>query len=505
MGGSSELSGPDLTKGVAEELLEEGVPFLGHAGGEGVVVVRRGAEVFAVGAACTHYGGPLAEGIVVGEEIRCPWHHACFSLRTGSVTAAPALNPLPRWSVEMRDGMVFVTTKQAEADALAASARPAVQVDRVVIIGGGAAGNSAAEGLRRGGYRGAITIVDPDADAPYDRPNLSKDYLAGTAPEEWLPLRAAPFHADHGIERIIDAAASIDTALKSVTTRGGRELSYDALVIATGASPIRPPILGADLPHVHVLRTVGDCRALIASAEASGHVVIAGASFIGMEAAAALRTRGVKVTIVAPELIPFSQVLGPTIGGVLKAIHEEHGVEFVLGHTVKEITSDSVILDDRRAIAADVVLLGIGVRPNLDLARSAGLQVDRGVVVDEFMQTSTPGIYAAGDIVQYRDVRTGERVRIEHWVVAQRQGDVAAQNIMGRRVPFTRLPFFWTQQYDVAVSYIGHAEDWTHIFVDGSPEARDCAVSFMNGDEVLAYVTIGRDLQSLEMERKMEG
>jgi apoptosis-inducing factor 3 len=502
---SGGLQGANFTAGVREDVLEEGIPFLGHADGEAVIIVRRGAELFATGERCTHYGGPLHEGLVVGEEIRCPWHHACFSLRTGEVTAAPALNPLPRWETTRRDGMVYVTRKLDDADVLHAVSHPALEVRRVVIIGGGAAGTAVAEGLRRGGYEGSVIIVDPDADAPYDRPNLSKDYLAGTAQEEWLPLRPDGFLAGHGIERILDRVGAMDTAAKTVAISNGKTLSYDALVIATGAVPLRPPIPGADLPHVHVLRTLADCRALIEKSKSTQRVLIAGASFIGMEAAASLRHRGMHVTIAAPELVPFSQVLGPTIGTAMKKLHEEHGVEFRLGHTVEKITRNAVTLDDGSTVDADLVLLGIGVRPDLSLPRDAGLTVDRGVVVDEFLQTGIPGIYAAGDIAQFRDTRSGEDVRIEHWVVAQRQGAAVAANILGPRAPFTSVPFFWTTQYDVTVNYVGHATDWTHIVVDGSPEARDCGVAFMSGDTLLAYVTIGRDLESLEMERKLAG
>src|SRR5688572_15930782 len=223
---SGGLKGPDFTAGVREDVLEDGIPFVGHAGGEAVMIVRRGAEIFATGATCTHYGAPLDEGLVTGDEIRCPWHHACFSLRTGEVTAAPALNPLPRWETSRRDGMIHVTRKLDEVDALHAVTRPATDVRRVVIVGGGAAGTAVAEGLRRGGYEGSVIVVDQDADAPYDRPNLSKDYLAGTAQEEWLPLRPEGFFAEHGIERILERVSAIDATEKAVMLSRGKSLPY---------------------------------------------------------------------------------------------------------------------------------------------------------------------------------------------------------------------------------------------------------------------------------------
>ncbi|HEY0673588.1 MAG TPA: FAD-dependent oxidoreductase [Longimicrobiales bacterium] len=502
--GSTEPKGPDLSGGIAANLLEEGVPLAGHLGDEAVLLVRQGDDVFAIGATCTHYGGPLAEGIVVDGEIRCPWHHACFALRTGDVVRPPALNPLPRWHVEQRDGRIFVHHKYPERDPLALRDGAHSTVRSVVIVGGGAGGTSVAETLRAKGFKGIVTIVDPDADAPYDRPNLSKDYLAGSAPEEWLPLRPADFHAQHGIRRIADAVTAIDVTERRVALSGDKWLSYDVLVLAMGSAPVRPPIPGADFDHVHVLRTVRDCRAIIAGATAKAEVVIAGASFIGMEAAAALRQRNVGVTIVAPEMIPFSQILGPTIGGSLMHLHEQHGVRFKLGRMLHAIERHHVVLDDGTAIKADLVLLGIGVRPRVEIAQNAGIEVDRGILVNEQLETSAPGVYAVGDVARYPDARSGQRIRIEHWVVAQRQGQIAAANILGAGSSFTSVPFFWTQQYDMTVNYVGHAEDWTHINVDGSPETRDCAASFMNGERLLAYVSIGRDRESLEVERKLE-
>ena len=500
---SKELTGLDLTKGVPVAMLKEGLPLQGHVKGEALLLVRRGSEVFAVGAHCTHYGGPLAEGIVVGDGIRCPWHHACFSLRTGAVTAAPALSPLPRWEVELRNEMVFVSGEPLVADALAPQQRTQTSVRKVVIVGGGAGGNAAAEELRRYGFEGEIAVIDPDIDAPYDRPNLSKDYLAGSAPAEWLPLRPPAFHDDRGIMRLPFTATAIDGARKVVKLSGGAEVSYDALVLATGAAPIRIPIPGADLPHVHVLRTLADCRKLIEALEHAKRVVIAGASFIGMEAAAAMRAREVEVTVVAPEKIPFSQVLGPTIGGSLKQLHEQHGVTFKLGRSVHAISEHVVMLDDGAELPADVVLLAVGVRPRLEIAAAAGLTIDRGVLVNEYLESSVPGIYAVGDIARFPHPDSGANIRVEHWVVAQRQGAVAARNILGWRERYASVPFFWTSQYERTVNYVGHVEDWTHIQVDGSPET-DCAVSFMDGDRLLAYVTIGRDRESLKMERELE-
>lgn len=491
----------DFTKGIRASLIEEGQPVAGRVGGEDVLLVRHEGEVYAISATCTHHGAPLKDGLVTEGEIRCPWHHACFSLRTGDATAPPAFNPLLRWDVEQRGDTVFVRGKSHGRDPLTVRSQPESKLRTIVIIGAGAAGSAAAEALRIHGFKGMITMVDPDVDAPYDRPNLSKDYLAGTAPDEWLPLRTQEFYMQHGIRRIVDAVVAIETNERKVTFEKGGDLYYDALLLATGSRPIRPSLPGIDLPHVHVLRTWEDCRRLMHATHHGTPVVIAGASFIAMETAAALRQRGAVVDVVAPELIPFAQVLGSTLGAALMKLHEQHGVRFHMGKKLQAVGEGHVVLDDGTSIAADVVLLGIGVRPDLSLAESAGIAAVGGVLANEYLETSAPGVYAAGDIARYP--YRGQHVRIEHWVVAQRQGQAAARNMLGHQVPFTAIPFFWTQQYDISVSYVGHATDFTHITVDGDPASGDFAARFMNDDDMLAYVSIGRDYESLQVEKEM--
>ncbi|HEX6559275.1 MAG TPA: FAD-dependent oxidoreductase [Longimicrobiales bacterium] len=477
--------------------LPEGEPVHGKIGDDAVMLVRHGSNVAAFSGQCTHYSGPLAEGLVTGDVVRCPWHHACFSLRSGEAIAAPALNPLPRYAVSVRAGVAYVGERM-EADPLQTHGRASDGPSSVVIVGAGAAGSAAAEMLRRQGYTGRVIMVDPDRDAPYDRPNLSKDYLAGTAEAEWLPLRPQGFYEEHDIERITARVAAVEPARHRVTLEDGREVEYGKLLLATGASPIKPPIPGADQSHVHVLRTLADCEALLQSVSHARHVLVAGASFIGMEVAASLRHRGLEVTVVAPEAVPFERVLGAAVGRHLRGVHENAGVRFRLGHTVQAIGAHAVTLDDGSSIPCDVVVLGIGVRPLLALAQDAGLQIDNGVVVDDFLETSAADVYAAGDIA-----RIGGR-RVEHWVVAQRMGQAAARNILGQRVRHEAVPFFWTQQFDVPVAYVGHAMSWDEIDVKGSIERNDCSVSYRKGGEVLAVVTIGRDLESLRAEVTME-
>jgi apoptosis-inducing factor 3 len=502
---TSQLSGPDLGLGVPLSSLPEGGMLQGHAGGEAILLARRAGELFALGAFCTHYGAPLADGLLVGDTIRCPWHHACFALRTGKVLRAPARDPLPRWRVEEASGIVYVREKIEDA-APEAPARPERGVPKsVVIVGGGAAGNAAAETLRREGYAGRIAMLSADPDLPCDRPNLSKSYLAGTAPEDWIPLRTADFYREHEIDLRLNAqVASIDVAGRQVVLADGGRHPYDALLLATGARPVRLDIPGADLGHVYYLRTVADSRRLVAAARTAKRAVVIGSSFIGLEVAASLRARDVDVHVVGREAIPMQPVLGPEAGAFIRTVHEDHGVTFHLGTTATAIDEKAVTLANGERLDADLVVVGVGVRPETRLAEEAGLAVDHGVKVDEYLETSEPGIFAAGDIARWPDPLTGEAIRVEHFVVAERQGEAAARNIMGRRQRFDAIPFFWTEQYDLSLVYVGHGSGWDEIESEGDLQSRDCALSYVHGGRKLAVALIHRDLEGLRAELAFE-
>lgn len=502
---TGEDSGPDLTQGVTLADFDGRQMLRGHVGKEAVLLARVGAEVLAVGAVCTHYSGPLAEGIVVGDTVRCPWHHACFSLRTGEALGAPAFDPVACWQVE-RVGERFVVRQRREPAPEPARVATAATPRDVVIVGGGAAGFACAEMLRRRGYRGRLTMLSDDADPPCDRPNLSKDFLAGTAPAEWIPLRADDFYAQNEIDlRLRTAAARLDLATRTVTTDGGDSVTYDRLLLATGAEPVRLPIPGAEQAHVCTLRSLADARAIAARAGNGGSAVILGSGFIGLEAAAALRARGVAVHVVSLDERPLGRILGPEFGDFLRALHESHGVTFHLRTSLAAIGEQGVTLSSGVQLPADFVIIGVGVRPRVALAEAAGIPVDHGILVDEYLETSTAGVFAAGDVARWRDAGDGEMRRIEHWVVAERQGQLVAENMLGARRAFRDTPFFWSAHYDLAIRYVGHGAGWDTVEIDGNMAARDCLVRYSKHGKLLAVATIGRDAQALAYGAQLAG
>ena len=497
---SGELEGPDFEKGCKIDQVADGEMLLGHAFGEQVLVARRGDELFAIGATCTHYGGPLAKGLLVDCTVHCPWHHARFDLRTGEAIAAPALNNVACYKIDKREAQFFVTSKIDEKPVRKPKSSPA----SVVIVGAGAAGGAAAEMLRREGYDGPVRLIGADEFLPYDRPNLSKDYLAGTASEEWIPLRSADFYREQKIDTFTNTSVTaIDPQEKKVTLTDGRSLGYGALLLATGAEPVRLAIPGGDLPHVYYLRTLTDSRRIIDKAKSSKRAVVIGASFIGLEVAWSLRERKLEVAVVGKGSLPLEKVLGGELGTVIRETHEANGVKFHLGRKPTAIQDRHVELDDGTKLDCDLVVVGIGVRPNTAIAKQAGIATDNGVLVDEFLKTNVPGIFAAGDIARWPDPRAG-RIRVEHWVVAQRQGQTAARNILGADEAFNLPPFFWSNHFDLHIHYVGHGGGDDRSTVSGNVKAKDASVIFRAGENVTAVASIGRDVENLKAEVALE-
>lgn len=503
MGEAASASGPDFSKGISlNEIPSEGT-VAGRVGDDPILLSRIDGKLFAIGASCTHYGGNLAEGFIGKETVRCPLHHACFDLRTGVALRTPALDPVDCWKVEIEDDRAIVREKISQAQAPARSVDE--QVAKVVIVGGGAAGLACAHELRRLGYAGEITILSADSDPPCDRPNLSKDYLAGTAPEEWLWLRGDDWYSDNRIDlRVSTEVSNVDPEARIVHCTSGDQFPYDRLLIATGAEPNRLDLPGFEGSKVHALRSVNDARAIASEARPGARAVIIGASFIALEAAAALRKRDVEIDIVSVEEVPLEHVFGKDVGRQLQALHEQNGVRFHLSSVVAGFDGHAVALGAGETLPADFVLVAIGVRPRTALAESAGAAVNKGVIVDSFFETSVPGIFAAGDIAAYPEPVSNQRARIEHWVVAERQGQIAAANMIGERKPFKSAPFFWTEQYGVSIRYVGRASGWDAVTLEGNVESGSLIARYFSDGAHCATATIGRDHENLEDELELE-
>ncbi len=502
---ADSTSGPNLEAGIRMQDLPDGAMLMGRVGDQEVLLARRGDEIFAVDGLCPHYHAPLSDGLLVGDTVRCPLHHACFSVRTGALLRAPALDAIRCWKVERSAGKIVVRERLKPLPRPAPGASQASAPRSLIILGGGAAGVAAAATLRNEGYEHDLTLISADDSAPYDRPNLSKDFLEGTAPDDWMPLRSPNFYARHGINLLLNSTVTeLDTGRRQLSLQDGRVMSYDGLLLATGADAVRLPIPGATPESVLYLRTFADARALVAKITGAKTVVVLGASFIALEAAASLRKRGLGVHVVAPDPVPMAKVLGPEVGRYIQGVHESHGVVFHLGTTVASIAGTSFTLANGQKLEADFLVAGVGVRPSVQLAQRAGLAVEDGVVVDEYLQTSATGVYAAGDIARWPDPHSGERMRVEHYVLAQRQAQTAARNLLGRREKFDAVPFFWSQHYDITIRYVGHARTWDALLVEGSLADGSCAVRYQRAGRTLAVATIGRDRENLQAEVALE-
>ncbi|HEX7315066.1 MAG TPA: FAD-dependent oxidoreductase [Pyrinomonadaceae bacterium] len=469
------------------------------AGGTRILLARVGGEFHAVGATCPHYGAPLAEGALCGTRVVCPWHHACFDVTTGALVEPPALDSLPRYEVRVEEGRVLARVPDEAEDRVPPrmSRRDGADARVFVILGAGAAGYAAAQTLREDGFRGRVLLVTREDRGPYDRPNLSKDYLQGNVEPEWMPLRPDDFYKEHDIELLRGREVTrVNAHAKTLTFYSGDTLAYDALLVATGGSARRLNIPGSDLRNICLLRGFSDADAVIETAGRSRRCVVVGSSFIGMEAAASLRRRGLDVTVVAPSREPFETTLGPEVGALFRRVHEERGVKFKLGSIVYRFEGTSVVeavtLEGGERIEADMVLAGVGVYPATGFLEGVTLDEGGAVVVDARMRAADQ-LFAAGDIASFPDPRTGERVRIEHWRTAQQQGRVAAHNMAGRSTAFDGVPFFWTRQFDTGLLYVGHAARWDEIVYQGDVTAQDFLAFYVKDGRVLAAAGVNRD------------
>ncbi|SKA30576.1 FAD-dependent oxidoreductase [Consotaella salsifontis] len=497
---------PDLAMGVASEAIPEGAILAGTVNEEPVVVARKGGHLFALSGKCTHLGAPLEKGILVGGELRCPWHHARFCLKRGAAKNAPALLPLASYEVSEVEGVVRVFAKRPLDSSEPESQGPG----RVVIVGGGAAGHACADILARAGHGASVTIISSDADAPYDRTFCSKQFLAGKKEREdaMLPVMGLGNGPKPAL-RLKSTVARIDLGARAVILEGGEHVPFDSLVLATGAEPKRPELPGATSQNAFVLRSLSDAEAIIEKAGSAKSVAILGASFIGLEVAASMISRGLAVHVVAPGKVSFEKVMGAGVGGYVRDLHEKKGVVFHLGSKAESFDGGTLTLDDGSTIEADFVVFGVGVSPRIELAKQAGLAIASkeeggGVKVDAELKTSAPGVYAVGDIASYPDARLGRRIRVEHWVHAERQGQHVARVLLGEAEHFNETPFFWTAHHGTSLRYVGHGDDVAEVRIDGSLEAGEFAAEIVEGERVSALVTLKRDRQALEREAEWD-
>jgi len=488
----------DVTVAKTTELADGEMKQVSANGAE-ILLACVGGNFHAVGAHCTHYGAPLVEGVLNGNRIVCPWHHACFDVTTGDLQEPPAFDALPRYEVRVENDQVVVSVPDGASDRKTPrmTKRDTKDERLFAIAGGGAAGYAAAQTLREDGFTGRIVLITRENHFPYDRPNLSKEYLQGNAEPGWLPLRSDDFFAEHDIEVIRGKEIKhIDATKRTIRFAGDETLVCDALLLATGGEPRKLPFQSETQENVFLLRSYDDSDAIISAAEKGKRAVVIGASFIGMEAASSLMARGCEVTVVAPDNVPFQKILGEQIGRLFQHIHEEQGVKFKLGESVagfvgsKKVTE--VILKNGERLDADLVVVGIGVKPVTDFVEGIRLHQDGGVIVDEHL-LAADGVYAAGDIAYFPSPLTGEHQRIEHWRTAMQQGRIAARNMAGKQVSYDRVPFFWTRQFDAGLLYVGHAQQWDEIIYQGDVSARDFLAFYIKENRVLAVAGMNRD------------
>lgn len=460
-----------------------------------VLLVRVEGEFYALGAACPHYGAPLAEGLLDGKRLLCPWHQSVFDVTSGDLLEPPALDALPRFPVRVGNGAVYV---RVPAEAPDRRTMPMCPFDAArdrrtfAIIGAGAAGSIAAQTLREESFHGRIALISDDDRAPYDRPNCSKEYLAGEAPGEWMPLRPKSFFEEHGIELMFRRVRQVDVPSRRIEFEDGQTLQADAILLATGGAPRRLEAPGADLPGVLLLRTWADSDAIIAAAEHASKAVIVGGSFIGMEVAASLKHRGIEVTVVARGDTPFQKQLGREVGRIIQQLHEKHGTVFRMGRSVRRILGqgrvEAVELDDGQRLEADLVVAGVGVEPATSILKGVQLNADGSVNVDEYLCVAG-GVWAAGDIANYPEPHVGGRARIEHWRLAQQHGRAAARNMVNPPRRFEGVPFFWTRHFGHSFDYVGYASTWDELIMTGNPDELDFSAFYVKNGRLCAMLS----------------
>ena len=466
--------------------------------GRKLILVRDGQDVHAFGAECPHAGAPLDGGAVCNGRIVCPWHKGSFRVSDGALLEPPALDGLIRYPAQRKDDEVWIGIAPIKAH----HENPAADRRIFAIVGAGAAGTCAAAALREGGFAGEIVLIGEEADLPYDRTSLSKFVVAGDMPLADVPLlRDRTFFSDHHIRFEVGAATRLDASNKTIAITNGRTLTYDMALVAPGGRPNALPVPGAELPGVHMLRNMADAAAILADVDVAQRAVIVGNSFIGLEAASALRKRNVEVIVIAPDDIPFARQFGTELGAMFKHLHEANQVKFIKGKVARfegRMGVETVLTEGRERVPADLVIVGTGIRPATDFIEGIALREDGGISVDAGMRAAD-GLYAAGDVAAFVLDGASEPVRIEHWRVAQQQARLAANNMLGAQEHYSDVPFFWTYHYGKSFEYLGHAQQWDEIVIDGDPEQQNFIALFVKDKKVVAILACERERETASL------
>ena len=471
------------------ESLEPGKARAVEIGETKILLVRDGDGVRAFSATCPHAGAPLEQGAICDGRLVCPWHKAMFDIDDGALLEPPALWPLRRYPVRIEGDAVLVSAEPVENPAGDAGGDERV----MVVVGAGAAGAAGAAALREFGFAGRIVLVGAEPSEPFDRTALSKFVLEGSMkPAEAAPLWPDGFAAGQRIERLHDTVTGIDPVARILSLASGGRLSYDAVLLAPGSVPRPLDVPGGDGPMVRLLRTRDDASSILAGLAGASRVAIVGGSFIGLEAASALRQQGIAVTVISPAEIPFEASLGREIGVMLRRLHEANGVVFRGGARVAAVEAGHVRLEDGERVPADLVLAGVGVRPATGFAASLGLAEDGGLEADGGMRV-TSGVFAAGDCARFPF--GDERIRVEHWRVAQQHARVAARNMLGGEARFEQPPFFWTYHYGKRIEVHGHPSGFDRVEIEGDLDAQDFVARQFRDGTLVGLVGCGRDTE----------
>jgi NADPH-dependent 2,4-dienoyl-CoA reductase/sulfur reductase-like enzyme/nitrite reductase/ring-hydroxylating ferredoxin subunit len=462
------------------------------AGKHELLLANVDGTIHALGGKCPHYGAPLAEGCLIGDRLYCPWHQGCFAASTGALLEPPPLDALPHFPVRHVDGRLIVTVPEDvtdRRDAITAASKSSAPMNddspaHIAIVGAGAAGIAAAQRLRELGFPNKITIISDDPNNPYDRPACSKALLTGEIGFADEPfLHPAEFYTTHHIDRLHDRVTAIDAATRTINFEHHPPFIAERILIATGSRARRANLPGDHLSSVFYLRTLADADRLVRriTQSTARRAVVVGGSFIAMEAAAALVQRGLEVTVILSNNVPFEKTLGPEIGGAIQSLHEKHGVRFITSSKVTQIAGET----DVRQIRCDTGET-VDAELNTETVRNLTLSEDHSIPVDATLATRSPGIFAAGDVARIAHPHFGESLRIEHWRFAEQQGRAAAENMLGQAQPFRATPYFWTFQFDFGLDMLGHAEGWDAIHWEGHPTDAEFLAYYLRNDKIIA-------------------